>query len=72
MSETLEQRTRVNYGTSRKISDGNYGSYDFHCSISVDVKEGEEVKDVVGKCIQFTEAVVKSKVEQGQKGKLPY
>ena len=68
MSET---KVTVTYGSSRKVSDGNYGSYEFHASISVETS-ADKAKDTLAKSIAFVEGTIKSKVEQGTKGKLPY
>ena len=63
---------RINFGVGRKISDGNYGSYDFHCSMSTDVKPNETPKEAVMRCMQFAEGVINYKIRQGNGGKLNY
>jgi len=63
---------RISFSAGRKISDGNYGSYDFHCSMSTDVKPEEKTGDAVNRAIRFVEKVINFKVEQGQAGKLKY
>lgn len=72
-TETLEIKAdRVVYGASRKVSDGKYGSYDFHCSLSTDVKPAEKTGDAVNRAIQFVEKVITHKIGQGTTGKLKY
>lgn len=70
------EETKVTYGSGRKISDGNYGSYDFHCSMSTVCQPGETPVDAVKRCIEFTEYVISNKVAQAGKKdpakKLPY
>lgn len=64
--------TRVTLGAGRKISDGNYGSYDFHCSMTTDVKVGESPIDAAKRCIAFNERVIATKVASAAKKKLSY
>ena len=63
---------RVVYGASRKVSDGNYGSYDFHCSLSTDVRPGESHTEAIKRAVGFVEKVVGFKVQQGMNNKLKY
>lgn len=63
---------RISYSAGRKVSDGNYGSYDFHCSMSTDVKPGESQGDAVKRAIGFVEKVVEFKCTQAQGEKLKY
>lgn len=71
--KTLEvSADRVVYGASRKISDGHYGSYDFHCSFSTDVKPEEKPGDTVNRSIKFVETVLNHKVTQQQQKKIKY
>lgn len=67
----LTAGTKVTYGAGRKVSDGNYGSYDFHCSISVDVKPGETPIDTIKEGIAFVERVIGNKVGQVGSKKKP-
>ena len=64
-------KATITYGASRKISDNNYGSYEFHASISVE-STPEKAKETLAKAIAFVEGTIKSKVDQGNQGKLPY
>lgn len=59
--------TKVTYGAGRKVSDNNYGSYDFHCSISMDVKPGESPIETVKKGIAFVERVIGNKANGTKK-----
>lgn len=71
--ETLEIKgDRVVYGAGRKISDGNYGSYDFHCSLSTDVKPGETTGQTVNRAIAFVEKVITHQVQKGTKKGMGY
>lgn len=71
--ETLEIKgDRVVYGAGRKISDGNYGSYDFHCSLSTDVKPGETTGQTVNRAIGFVEKVLTHQVSKGTKKGMGY
>ena len=63
---------RVVYGGSRKVSDGNYGSYDFHCSLSSDVRPGETVGEAVKRSIVFVEKVLEFKIQQCKQGQLKF
>lgn len=72
-SSTLEIKTdRVVYGASRKVTDGNYGSYDFHCSLSTDVKPEEQVTDTVNRAVRFVETVLTHKINQTNQKKMGY
>lgn len=71
--EVLEIKgDRVVYGAGRKVSDGNYGSYDFHCSLSTDVKPGETVGQTVNRSVAFVEKVLSTKVAQATESKMRY
>lgn len=63
---------RVSYGAGRKVSDGNYGSYDFHCSVSTDVKGGEQPLDAVKRAVKYVETVLASKIKQAGEEKMGY
>lgn len=64
--------TKVTYGAGRKISDNNYGSLDFHCSISLESNGSQTPRELVQQGIAFTEAVIGSKVKQAKAAKLGY
>jgi hypothetical protein len=70
MSE--EGKTKFNFGITRKISDGNYGSLEFSYFITRDVPEDKKLLDVTNEAIKFTEKVIAHKVKQAGEGTLPY
>lgn len=63
---------KVTYGAGRKLTDGNYGSYDFHCSMSTEIRPGEAAKDAVKRSIAFVEMVIEHKAQSMTKKKLKY
>jgi len=63
---------RVVYGASRKVSDGNYGSYDFHCSLSTDVKPGETAGQTINRSIAFVEKVLGHQLKKAEASKVGY
>lgn len=64
--------TKVTFGAGRKVSDSNYGSYDFHCSMSTEVEVGETPIDAIKRCADFAERVITSRIASANKKKLPY
>lgn len=64
--------TKITFGAGRKVSDGNYGSYDFHCSISLEANGTETPEEIVKKGIAFTEAVLGAKVKSATAKRLAY
>lgn len=64
--------TKVTFGAGRKVSDGNYGSYDFHCSISMESDGTQTPEQLVKRGIAFTEAVLGAKVKSAASKRLSY
>ena len=55
---------RVVYGTSRKVSDGNYGSTEVHFSYSTDVKIGESLEQATVRCVTYVDTVLSKKLNE--------
>lgn len=72
MQEKFSQQDRISYSAGRKISDGDYGSYDFHVSMSTDVQEGESLKDATQRAVKQVEKLLSFKIRQFQENKGPY
>lgn len=74
--ETQEQLSikndRITYGCSRKVSDGDYGSYDYHCSYSTDVKPGESVNDAAKRAIKIADTIVAKKIKKALDEEAPF
>jgi hypothetical protein len=71
-SEPLTQLDRINYSAGRKMRDGNYGSFEFHCSMSTDIMAGETVKEATKRAVEYVEKVLVFKCKQAEEGKLGY
>lgn len=55
---------RINYGMSRKISDGNYGSIDVHFSYSTDVSMDETIEAATNRCMIYVEDIIGTKADE--------
>jgi len=55
---------RINYGMSRKISDGDFGSIDVHFSYSTDVEEDETLDKARKRCVKYVEDFIVEKIEE--------
>jgi len=63
---------KVTYGAGRKISDDKYGSYDFHVSISTEIRAGETAGTAIKRSINFVEKVLEHKAGQMRERRLRY
>lgn len=55
---------RINYGMSRKMSDGDFGSVDVHFSYSTDVEEDETLDDAKSRCVKYVEDFIVEKISE--------
>jgi hypothetical protein len=74
MSLNLKPRggLTLSYSAGRKVSDDNYGSFDFHVSVSGEVGEDEKPVEVLKEFIDFSSDVLRIKVKQARQKKLEY
>lgn len=68
----LPAGSKVTYGAGRKVSDGNYGSFDFHCSISLESDGTQTPEELVKRGIAFAETVLGAKTRAAASKKLNY
>ncbi len=57
---------KINYGAGRKVSDDNYGSYDFHCSMPMDVTDKTTALIALKACAGFVEEVLEKQVHKAK------
>jgi len=70
---TEEQMPRINYSAGRKVQDGEYGSFSFQVSISMDYYPlRTKVQDQISTLITQVEKVLTAKVAQVEERTLPY
>lgn len=58
---------KVSFSSGRKISDGNYGSFDVHCSVSTEVRVGEGLEEAMDRAIVFVEKTLAKKVREAMR-----
>lgn len=55
---------KIEFGMSRKITDGNFGSVEARFSYSTSVKKGEKLEKATDRCIEYVANIMKEKIEE--------
>lgn len=55
---------KISVGLGRKLSDGNYGSYDIHVDYQTTVGEGESPEDAYKRATRFVKSKIKREIHK--------